>query len=263
MKTGTLERKGSIKGFCIMLITIAAAMIQIELDAGEKTIDYRDYQLKENRRIVENTEWSYHWSFNARDKETPRILLIGDSICNGYQQKVREGLKKKANITYWISSKCVTDPFYLRELDWVLDYLPYSMITFNNGLHSLSTNQKEWKEAYDGVIRFIMTKCPKAKLTIVSSTPLKDPKRTKISKELSEISKEIAGKYKVGYLDLFTPLDKLDRKTYWADTFHLKVEGRTILAGIITSHIVSALNLSDKEKLKQLGSETGPDGAVK
>ena len=226
-------------------------------------VDFHDYQLKESHRVLENIEWSEHRSYNTNDTASPRILLIGDSICNGYQSRVRQNLQDRANITYWISSKCVTDPSYLRELEMVLAYQPISIITFNNGLHSLESDLKEWKEAYDGVIRFIMTKCPKAKLTIVSSTPLKDPKRTKISKELSEISKEIAGKYKVGYLDLFTPLDKLDRKTYWADTFHLKVEGRAILAGIITSHIVSALNLSDKEKLKQLGSETGPDGAVK
>lgn len=162
--------------------------------AKEKTIDYRDYQLKESHRILENIEWSEHRSYNTKDTKSPRILLIGDSICSGYQNRVRDNLQDRANITYWISSKCVTDPSYLRELDMVLDYQPYTMITFNNGLHSLWGDRKEWKDAYDGVIRFIMAKCPNVKLTIVSSTPLKDPKRTAISRELAGISKELADK---------------------------------------------------------------------
>ena len=145
----------------------------------------------------------------------------------------------------------------------VLDYQPYTMITINNGLHSLWTNRKEWKDAYDGVIRFIMAKCPNVKLTIVSSTPLKDPKRTAISRELAGISKELADKYGIAYLDFFSFLDKLDRETYWGDVYHLKKTGRNMLADKITEHIVKVLNLPAKGSLTQLGTETGPNGALK
>ena len=226
-------------------------------------VDFHDYQLKESHRVLENIEWSEHRSYNTNDKSSPRILLIGDSICSGYQSRVRENLKDRANITYWISSKCVTDPSYLRELEMVLAYQPISMITFNNGLHSLESDLKEWKEAYDGVIRFIMAKCPNAKLTIISSTPLKDPVRTAVSRKLAEISKEIAEKHHTGYLDFFTSLDKLDRETYWGDVFHLKEEGRNMLADKISEHIEKVLNLPKKGSLIQLGTETGPDGALK
>lgn len=36
------------------------------------------------------------------------VALVGDSICNGYQAGVRELLKGKMNVSYWISSYCVT-----------------------------------------------------------------------------------------------------------------------------------------------------------
>ena len=36
----------------------------------------------------ENTEWIVSYAYNANDAKLPRVLLVGDSICNGYSGDV-------------------------------------------------------------------------------------------------------------------------------------------------------------------------------
>ena len=120
--------------------------------------DYRDFQPTETSRTRENVEWSITYTYNARDTGVPRVLLIGDSICSGYQAKVRDKLAEHANITFWASSKCVTDPDYFRELDFILGAYRYDLICFNTGLHSLTTARGEWEAAYRSAVRFIRAK---------------------------------------------------------------------------------------------------------
>ena len=121
-------------------------------------MDYRDYQPKKTSRVREDIEWSINYSYNTLDTKNPRVMLIGDSICNAYHYAVRDRLADKANVSYWASSKCVTDPDYFRELEFMLDAREYALITFNNGLHSLSTDMTEWEEAYRSAVRFILDK---------------------------------------------------------------------------------------------------------
>ena len=95
-----------------------------------------------NLRGHENTEWSQSYAYHLVDgrKNLPRVLLVGDSIVNGYQGEARRLLEAKGvNVTYWISSYCVTSPHYLTFLGIYLDEAKYDVIHFNNGLHSLDT----------------------------------------------------------------------------------------------------------------------------
>ena len=84
-------------------------------------MNYRDYQPKKTSRVREDIEWSVNYSYNTLDTKNPRVMLIGDSICNAYHYAVRDRLADKANVSYWASSKCVTDPDYFRELEFMLD----------------------------------------------------------------------------------------------------------------------------------------------
>ena len=103
-----------------------------------------------NLRGHENTEWSQSYAYHLVDgrKNLPRVLLVGDSIVNGYQGEARRLLEAKGvNVTYWISSYCVTSPHYLTFLGIYLDEAKYDVIHFNNGLHSLDRNAN-WSDMY-------------------------------------------------------------------------------------------------------------------
>ena len=163
--------------------------------------------------------------------------MAGDSICNGYNSAVRDKLAGEVNVSFWASSKCVTDPDYFRELDFMLDARPYDAVCFNNGLHSLTTDRAEWDEAYASSVAFIRAKLPKAKLALTLSTPLKDPALTAKSASLNETVLRLAREQNLPVIDLFSAMDPLDRERYWSDNCHFRPEAIDIQAGIIADRV--------------------------
>jgi len=223
--------------------------------------DYREFQPEVSHRVRENIEWSITYTYNSKDTAHPRVLLIGDSICNGYQTNVREMLADFANVTFWASSKCVTDPQYFRELDFLLCSYKYDFISFNNGLHSLSTDRGEWEAAYRGAVKFIRAKCPEAKLMLTLSTPVNDVDRNRLCCELNEINLAIAKDEALPIIDLYAAMEGLDKNEHMGDVCHWKETGKKLQAETICAHVKACLSSAGGNV--QLSTETGPDGAMK
>lgn len=181
--------------------------------------------VSENVRGHENIEWSISYAYGLTDetKNLPRVLLVGDSICNGYQGEVRKRLNGKMNVTYWVSSYCVTSPAFLSLLTVYLDEAKYDVIHFNNGLHSLSTPTEAYANALESAFKLIRLKQPKAKIIWCSSTPLTEETKTAKCRELNEAALKVASKLGgIAVNDLFSMLDPLDRKANWSDVYHHK-----------------------------------------
>ena len=208
-------------------------------------IKWQDFAPATTSRVRENIEWSITYSYNATETGKPRVLLIGDSICNGYNGKVREKLEGRVNVSFWASSKCVTDPDYFRELDFMLDAYPYDAVCFNNGLHSLSTDRAEWDAAYAAAADFIREKLPETKLSLTLSTPLKDAKLTAVSASLNETVLRLAEEKNLPVIDLFAAMDGLDREEYWSDTYHFRAPAIDMQAKVISDHVLVQLGLEE------------------
>lgn len=199
-----------------------------------------------NVRGHENIEWSIGYGFHLNDgqKNLPRVLLVGDSICNGYQGAVQKRLEGKVNVSYWVSSYCLTMPSYLYLLAFYLDEGKYDVIHFNNGLHSLGTNVESWSQYLRMSLALIREKQPQAKIILCTSTPLKDPKLTAKAKALNEAALKViaepeAGKIEVN--DLFALLDPLDREQNWSDTYHHKGPVREKEADQVAASVLKVL----------------------
>jgi len=134
----------------------------------------------------ENIEWSIGYAFHLTDanQRLPRVLLVGDSICNGYQGEVQKALEGLMSVSYWVSSYCVTSPRYLKLLEFYLEESPYEVVHFNNGLHSLGTPDAAWESGFRSALRLIKEKQPRAKIVFTTSTPLKDVGKTAKAKAL-------------------------------------------------------------------------------
>jgi len=200
--------------------------------------------VSENVRGHENVEWSIGYAFHLTDanKKLPRVLLVGDSICNGYQGAVQKRLDGKVNVSYWVSSYCLTMPAYRKLLDVYLGEAKYDVIHFNNGLHSLSTDPAIWAKSFRETLAFIRARQPQAKLVWCSSTPLKDPKLTAKAKELNDrAAKVVAAFGGVTVDDLFGLLDPLDRAANWSDTFHHRDPLRAKEADQVAASVLAAL----------------------
>lgn len=108
------------------------------------------------------------------DTTRPRVLLIGDSILNGYLKDVAAALDGKAYVDAWVN------PYHQSEhvnklLAEVLENGPYDVVHFNMGLHGWQEGRikpgmfEPLTKAYVEVLR---KKLPKAKLIWASSTPV-------------------------------------------------------------------------------------------
>ncbi|NMD86390.1 SGNH/GDSL hydrolase family protein [Victivallis vadensis] len=226
---------------------------------------HRKYELPHTSRRREEIEWSIHYAFNAGDRTLPRVLLVGDSICNGYHAQVRERLLGIANVTFWASSKCVTDPDYLRELEFILEEYPLDLIHFNNGLHSLTTDRAEWEAALRNTFRMILDKLPGIRLMWCASTPLTDPELTAQAVELNAIGARVAAEFNLPADDLFSVMNPLDRKEFWCDKYHFTPAAKELQGDAIAQALKPFLNTTgnaDPEAFRR-GTETGPDGSLR
>ena len=204
-----------------------------------------NYPVAENVRGHENTEWSISYAYHLTDakKNLPRVLLVGDSICQGYQGKVVAKLDGKANVTYWASSYCVTSPGYLRLLAFYLDEAEYDVVHFNNGLHSCETPVADYEKSYRAALQLIKKKQPKAKLVWASSTPLNTENAAMAEKVAALNAAARRAAESVGDVvenDLYALANPLDRKAYWVDTHHYTDAGYELLASQVVEKVVAA-----------------------
>ena len=197
-----------------------------------------------NVRGHENIEWSISYAFGLTDgtRDLPRVLLIGDSICHGYQEGVRERLKGKMNVTYWVSSYCVTSPAYLPLLSIYLDEAKYDVIHFNNGLHSLETPTDAWAKGFKTALELIRNKQPEAKLVWCPSTPLANGTKTAKCRELNAAAARVVAELGgIATDDLFALCDPLDRATNWSDEYHFRPEAKAMQADQVVESVLVAL----------------------
>ena len=200
--------------------------------------------VSESVRGHENIEWSIAYAYGLTDetRDLPRVLLVGDSICNDYRGEVRERLKGKMNVSYWISSYCVTSAAYLPLLSVYLDEAKYDVIHFNNGLHSLRTPTDAYAKGMEKAFALIRAKQPSAKLIWCSSTPLMNAVKTMKCRELNAAAAKVVSRCGgIATDDLFALLDPLDRVENWRDEYHHKPPLSAKEAEQVTASVLSAL----------------------
>jgi len=245
-----------------MASALGACLIGLSLNAA-------DLSVAKSEHPREATEWIVSYAYNANDTKLPRVLLIGDSICNAYSGDVCRELAGTAYVTFYATSKCVCDKSYLRELAFFLDEYDYAVIHFNNGLHSLSSDRTDWEKNLRAAVRLIKEKGKGAKIIWATSTPLKDPALTAKAKELNAIAARVMAEEGVPTDDLFALMYPLDRETNWSDTFHFKGEAKKRQAQAIAACVRRALGVAGPASaadaaaaLKAAHTDTGPNGKL-
>ncbi|TSA35312.1 MAG: SGNH/GDSL hydrolase family protein [Opitutales bacterium] len=123
-----------------------------------------------------------------KEAKLPRVLLIGDSILNGYQGQATKLLAGKANVDLWVN------PYNQSEhvnklLGEVLSNGPYDVVVFNMGLHGWQEGRIKsgtFEPLMKAYVEVLKTKLPKAKLLWASSTPVTvKGKPTEINPEIN------------------------------------------------------------------------------
>jgi hypothetical protein len=198
------------------------------------------------------------WGFRraaATDPKLPRVLLIGDSIANGYHQQVAAKLKGKANVDLWITPKHIGDKNMIPHLASVLKNGPYKVIHFNeSGLHAWVKGripEGQYGPLFERYVQAIKKHAGAAALIWASSTPVTmqgkpdalDAEVNATVVEHNQACRKVADKQKIPVNDLYALMrDKLNLAR--GDRWHWTKAGCDIQAAAVSDAISKLLNVA-------------------
>ncbi|MBL9145004.1 MAG: SGNH/GDSL hydrolase family protein [Verrucomicrobiaceae bacterium] len=200
----------------------------------------------------EGTEWCNIWMPNANKHDLPRVLLIGDSVTQGYGTDVEKELAGKAYVARLATSRCVGDPVLHAELTAVLGAETFDVIHFNNGLHGVgSVSEKEYAEFLPQMLAHVRKLAPKAKLIWATCTPSHvngkfeqlAPNNANVT-ERNRISTELMSKEGIPVNDLYALM--LPHPEFCADGLHYKAEGKALQGKQVAQAILNWLPVQAK-----------------
>lgn len=202
---------------------------------------------EETKISREAIEWCNIWIPEANTNELPRVLLIGDSITQGYYPKVAEQLKGKASVARLTTSKSIGDPALLAEVALVLQQYRFDVIHFNNGLHGWGYSEEDYAKHFPELIATIKKHAPSAKLVWATITPMRKANQldevspqTERVKRRNQIALNEITKAGIPVNDLFSLVDG-HAEYYRPDGVHFNGQGVAIEATQVTAHLLEQL----------------------
>jgi hypothetical protein len=111
----------------------------------------------------------------VEDPKRPRILLMGDSILNGYLPAVLKALDGQAYVDAWVTPTSQGDKSLPQQIAEVCAQGPYDIIHFNLGLHGWQKGripEGQYEPLSHAMVQAFKASAPKAKLIWASTTPV-------------------------------------------------------------------------------------------
>jgi acyl-CoA thioesterase-1 len=190
----------------------------------------------------------------------PRVLLIGDSISEGYTAPVRKLLRGKANV-HRIPENGGATKAGLAKIEGWLGTQKWDVIHFNWGLHDLMFNpeshpdpaqyEKDQLALYEKNLRALMVRLKEteAKLIWASSTPVPEeissPRspshRSRVVKIYNEVAARIMAENGVPIDDLNAYVTPVQEKMQKPHDVHFSMEGSEFLALKVAEEITKTL----------------------
>ena len=188
------------------------------------------------------------------DPALPHVLLIGDSILNGYHGKAAELLRGKVNLDVWITPKHIGVKNLPTDMQGIFAEQTYDVILFNDiGLHAWEPGRIP-EGQYEPLMRAHLANlrrfAPKAKLIWASTTPMTtktkpislDPEFNPLIVERNQIGAKIMQENQVPTADYYGILvTKLDLAA--GDRFHWTKPAYELLAQEAAARIAQALGI--------------------
>jgi hypothetical protein len=182
----------------------------------------------------------------------PRVLLIGDSISEGYTLPVRKLLEGKANV-YRIPVNGGPAKTAGEKIDKWLGQEKWDVIHFNWGLHDLMFFPSKTVDPakYEKDLRLLVARLKQtgARLIWATSTPVPDqmtsprspPNRSAVVKQYNEVAAKVMKENEVPVDDLYTRVLPVEAAMQRAHDVHFNMEGSEFLAKQVAASIAAAL----------------------
>jgi len=191
------------------------------------------------------------------DTKRLRVLLIGDSILNGYLKAVVTELEGKAYVDAWVHPHCQSEHLNKVILPEVLANGPYDVVHFNMGLHGWQKGRIKdgtFEPLTKAFVEVIREKLPQARIIWASSTPVTikdkplelDPTINDVIVEHNRMAAKAMTELKVPINDFYALLvDK--RELARGDAFHWTAPAYKLLADQAVKSIQHALESAKNE----------------
>lgn len=189
------------------------------------------YEITEEKRIYETYEWDNTWLEYAYDENADRVLYIGDSISCQSRRLITEKAEGQFLFDGFGTSKGIDNPYFDAAISIFAKQQPdRRAVLFNNGLHGWHLeDETEYREYYEKKIKFLLEEFKGVPLFIVLTTHIADEEREKRVIKRNKVATELAKKYKLPIIDLYT-VTAANPNTLSADGVHLLKEGYELLA---------------------------------
>lgn len=186
---------------------------------------------------LETCEWDKTWIDRTADKETKRVLYIGDSISCATRTVATELSGYSVIFDGFGSSKGLDNPYFKPSLKaFAIQEPRRDAILFNNGLHGWHLEDKtDYLCHYESMIKFLMEEYPDTPIYVVLTTAITDPWDCRV-KERNRSASLVAEKYGLPIIDIYTPIDE-NRHLVTPDKIHLTDEGYKLIAKTILDSI--------------------------
>jgi lysophospholipase L1-like esterase len=185
------------------------------------------------------------------DAKRPRVLLMGDSILNGYLRQVIASLEGRAYVDAWVNPHCQASYKLDEMIGEVLAHGPYDVVHFNMGLHGWQKGripEGQFEPLTRKLVEAIRKGAPNAKLIWASSTPVTvkgkpgelDPEINPVIVEHNRMAAKVMQAMGVPVNDLYSLLaPKLDLAR--GDQFHWTAPAYKLLAEAVTAAVAREL----------------------
>ncbi|MEA3208197.1 MAG: hypothetical protein QOE70_1254 [Chthoniobacter sp.] len=185
------------------------------------------------------------------DPSLPRVLLMGDSILNGYLPGVARALEGKAYVDAWVTPTSQGDKSLPRQIEEVLAQGPYAIIHFNLGLHGWQTGripEGQFESLTHAMVQAFKKHAPKARLIWASTTPVtKQDQPGELDAEINPVIVEHNAMAARVMKEEAVPIDDLNGLMLphldlaRGDRFHWQPEGTALLVRQVSETLLQAL----------------------
>ena len=193
--------------------------------------------------MKEPFEWIHSWLDHTDKSDRPRVLLIGDSICNGYEETVRKLLDGEFYVDYLATSHSVDSDFYRAMVGGIAKASKYDLIHYNFGLHGFHMDREAYRKNYEEMLTELMSSAP---VELALSTIVYEPgnakldeRQTPAAKERNEVVLSLAEKYHLPVDDLWTVSVNIPMDGRSDDGIHYVDSGWETLAAAVADSIRS------------------------
>lgn len=196
--------------------------------------------------MKERFEWINSWCDEAASSDLPRVLLVGDSITLGYQEKVRNKLKGVCYVDFIATSYAIDTKMFNDMVSSFFADSEYALIHFNHGLHG----QHVLKRTYKSRLKKLLQKAKNGKIVLATSTIVYCEGNTRLDrvwskklKERNDAVKELSEEFGYGIDDLYSVSLSMPTDKRSLDGVHYTEEGYEDFACVVTDCIQKTINL--------------------